>query len=90
MGRIAADSARAWLRARLHALDAERHVRIHDLVKPGSQDLRMLFARHEGRDVVLANDTSVGVGHAPLSAADRLASIPGLVDAFVSGCIEPF
>ena len=72
VGQIAADSARAWLRARLHALDAERHVRIHDLVQPGSQDLRTLFARHEGRDVVLANDTSVGVGHAPLSPLERL------------------
>ena len=32
----------------------------------------MLFARREGRDVVLANDTSVGVGHAPLSPLERL------------------
>jgi S-adenosylmethionine synthetase len=31
-----------------------------------------LFARREGRDVALANDTSVGVGHAPLSPLERL------------------
>jgi S-adenosylmethionine synthetase len=72
VGQIAADSARAWLRANLHALDAERHVRIHDLVRPGSQDLQMLFARRKGRDMALANDTSVGVGHAPLSPLERL------------------
>ena len=72
VGQIAADSARAWLRANLHALDAERHVRIHDLIRPGSQDLQMLFARREGRDMALANDTSVGVGHAPLSPLERL------------------
>jgi S-adenosylmethionine synthetase len=45
VGQIAADSARAWLLANLHALDEQRHVRIHDLVRPGSQDLQMLFAR---------------------------------------------
>jgi S-adenosylmethionine synthetase len=72
VGQITVDSARAWLSANLHALDAQRHVRIHNLVRPGSQDLRMLFARREGRGVALANDTSVGVGHAPLSALERL------------------
>jgi S-adenosylmethionine synthetase len=72
IGRIAVESSRAWLDANLHALDAQRHVRIHDLVRPGSQDLQMLFARCKGRDVVLANDTSVGVGHAPLSPLERL------------------
>jgi S-adenosylmethionine synthetase len=69
---IAAESSRAWLNANLHALDADRHVRIHDLIRPGSQDLQTLFARREGRDVALANDTSAGVGHAPLSPLERL------------------
>jgi S-adenosylmethionine synthetase len=32
----------------------------------------MLFARHKGSDVALANDTSIGVGHAPLSALEGL------------------
>jgi S-adenosylmethionine synthetase len=72
IGQIAADSARAWLRANLHALDADRHVRIHDLIRPGSQELQTLFARRKGRDVALANDTSVGVGYAPLSPLERL------------------
>jgi S-adenosylmethionine synthetase len=72
ISRIAVESSRAWLDANLHALDAQRHVRIHDLIRPGSQDLRMLFARREGRDVALANDTSVGVGYAPLSPLERL------------------
>jgi S-adenosylmethionine synthetase len=72
VGQIAAESARTWLDANLHALDAERHVRIHDLVRPGSQDLQKLFARRKGRDMALANDTSVGVGRAPLSPLERL------------------
>jgi S-adenosylmethionine synthetase len=72
INQIADDSSRAWLDANLHALNAQRHVRIHNLVRPGSQDLQTLFARREGRDVALANDTSVGVGHAPLSPLERL------------------
>jgi S-adenosylmethionine synthetase len=69
---IAVEGSRTWLRANLHALDTERHVRIHDLVQPGSHDLRTLFARRSGAAVPLANDTSIGVGYAPLSPLERL------------------
>jgi S-adenosylmethionine synthetase len=72
IGRIAAESSRAWLGVNLHALNAQRHVRIHNLIRPGSQDLQVLFARRKGRHMALANDTSVGVGHAPLSPLERL------------------
>jgi S-adenosylmethionine synthetase len=72
ISQIVAESSRAWLDANLHALDAQRHVRIHDLIRPGSQNLQTLFARRKGGDVALANDTSVGVGHAPLSPLERL------------------
>jgi S-adenosylmethionine synthetase len=47
-------------------------VRIHDLIRAGSQDLQMLFARRKRRDFALANDTSVRVDHAPLSPLERL------------------
>ncbi len=69
---IAIEGSRAWLRANLHALDAERDVRIHELVRPGSQDLQELFSRHPGQGVALANDTAIGVGYAPLSSLERL------------------
>ncbi len=69
---IAVEGSRAWMRANLHALDAERHVQIHALIRPGSQDLRELFSRHPRRGVALANDTSIGVAHAPLSPLERL------------------
>lgn len=69
---IAIESSRAWLRANLHALDAERHVHIHTLIHPGSQDLQALFSRRERRHAPLANDTSIGVGYAPLSPLERL------------------
>ena len=66
---IAIAGSRAWLAANLHALDAERHVRIHPVIRPGSQDLQSLFRR---RDVLHANDTSFGVGHAPASPLEQL------------------
>jgi S-adenosylmethionine synthetase len=69
---IAVEGSRAWLKANLHALDVERHVRIETLVHQGSQDLQGLFSRKGRQGVPLANDTSFGVGHAPLSALERL------------------
>ena len=67
---IAASGSRDWLKANLHALDAERDVRIHTLIQPGSSELQDLFSRRE--QAPLANDTSFGVGHAPLSDLERL------------------
>jgi S-adenosylmethionine synthetase len=71
---IAIEGSRAWLRAHLHALDAARHVRLHNLLRPGSQALGELFRRssRQGTASVLANDTSVGAGYAPMSALELL------------------
>ncbi len=70
IGEIAVDGSRAWLQANLHALDAARDVRIHCVVQPGSQDLQQLFKSRKERP--LANDTSFGVAHAPLSPLEAL------------------
>ena len=69
---IAIEGSRSWMRANLHALDAERHVSFHWLVQPASQDLQNLFSRSQTGHVPLANDTSIGVGYAPLSPLERL------------------
>lgn len=69
---IAVEGSRAWLNANLHALDANRDVRIRALVRQGSQDLQSLFSRKAASGAPLANDTSFGVGHAPLSALECL------------------
>ncbi|MEH2673286.1 methionine adenosyltransferase [Bradyrhizobium elkanii] len=69
---ITIEGSRAWLKANLHALDADRHVRVEALVRQGSQDLQSLFSRGSTQRNPLANDTSFGVGHAPLSALERL------------------
>lgn len=72
VGEIALHSATEWLRRNLRGLDVERHVRIVTHVRPGSIDLAELFQRREGAQRVLANDTSIGVGFAPLSGLEQL------------------
>ncbi len=69
---IAIEGSRKWLHANLHALDAERHVRIYNLIQPGSYDLQALFSRRPEFAIPLANDTSIGVGYAPMSPLERL------------------
>ena len=61
-----AAARRAWLRANLRGIDVERHVQLHPLVRRGSAELVDLFGAGGPR---LANDTSLGVGYAPLSRA---------------------
>lgn len=68
---IAARSAERWLRSNLRMLDADRHVRIHSLIRPGSTELVDLFQRSPGGQVPLANDTSIGVGFAPETVLER-------------------
>jgi S-adenosylmethionine synthetase len=66
---LAAETCRAWLRAHLHALDAERHVRIHPLFRGGSAELVGLFDAGEAE--ARANDTSCGVGFWPLTPLEK-------------------
>ena len=69
---LAVEGSRRWLREHLHALDAERHVQIRSMVRPGSADLVDLYSRQRDAGHLLANDTSCGVGYAPLSALERI------------------
>ncbi len=66
------ESCSNWLRAHFHALDPEQHVKLHCLVRPGSADLVDLYLRQEETGIALANDTSCGVGYAPLSELERV------------------
>jgi len=68
---IAVETSRAWLRENLRALDPTRHVRLHTLIRPSSADLVALFERQHATGVALANDTSFGVGFAPLDPLER-------------------
>ena len=69
---IAVESTRRWLKNNLRVLDAERDVRIHCLLRPSSAALADLFLRQRESGVVLANDTSCGVGYAPLDALESM------------------
>ncbi len=82
---LAIESGRAFLRETFHMLDAERHVKFHCLVRPGSEDLVDLFLRGGRAGGWLANDSSIGVGFAPLSpveqsvlAMDRALTAPAM------------
>jgi len=63
-------SAMKWLGQNITHLDLKRHVCLHHIARPGSADLVELFERsHENP---LANDTSFGVGFAPMTTTERL------------------
>ncbi|MGO8915488.1 MAG: methionine adenosyltransferase [Stellaceae bacterium] len=64
-------ACRSWLHNHLRYLDADAHVRLHLLLRPSSDALVELFLRRQGAGVALANDTSCGVGYAPLSPLER-------------------
>jgi len=70
---FAVEGSRDWLHEHLRALDVVGGVSIHCVVKPGSQDLVELFERAARTGVRLANDTSCGVGYAPLSPLESIA-----------------
>jgi len=65
-------SCTSWLKANIHALDPEQHVKLHSLIRPGSPELVELYLRQESTGIALANDTSCGVGYAPLSETESI------------------
>ena len=68
--RIARDSIRAFIRETMRFLDPEKHMRIDTKIRQGSPDLVSVFMR---KGVIpISNDTSVGVGYAPLSPTENL------------------
>ncbi len=65
---IAVAAARNWFRQNLRFVDVERHLNIQSVLRPGTVELTDLVTRPGGG----ANDTSIGVGSAPLTEAERL------------------
>ncbi len=64
---IAIHACHEWFSTHLPELDARKHLRVHCRVRPGSRALVELFAREMAEGRPLANDTSCGVGFAPLT-----------------------
>jgi S-adenosylmethionine synthetase len=69
---LAVESSRQWLRDHLRFIDPERHVRLIPRIRPTSPDLSALFLRQAEDGGALANDTSFGVGYAPLDDLERI------------------
>lgn len=64
---LARATASRWIREHLRFVDPGRHVQFQVEIRPSSSELSLVV----GRGVARANDTSVGVGFAPLSRAER-------------------
>ena len=79
---IAAGAAKDWVRANLPELDPEQHLKVHSLIRPGSADLVALFERQQKGGAYLANDSSIGVGFAPLS---RLETAVAAIERRLTG-----
>ena len=70
---LAVEVARRWIKKNIRNLDPDRHVIVQPRIKPGSKDLVELFMRFQRKgEVPLANDTSFGVGFAPLDDLERI------------------
>ncbi|GAB6065438.1 methionine adenosyltransferase [Aquifex pyrophilus] len=70
---LAVEVARNWIKENIRNLDPDKHVIIKPRIKPGSKDLVDLFLRFQQKgEVPLANDTSFGVGYAPLDDLERI------------------
>jgi len=68
---IALKAARDYLRETLPNLDLETDVIVDVKLGEGSGDLQEVFTE-SGPNIPMANDTSFGVGHAPLTETERI------------------
>jgi len=71
VGRLAVDSAKAWLKNNIRYLDLDSHVIIDQRLGKGSSDLVCNY-NSVGDNNPCSNDTSFGVGYAPLDTLERL------------------
>lgn len=70
VGPIAIQTARDVIKKTFRNLDPDTHCIIDHVLRPGSIDLVGVFDAADG--IPLANDTSFGVGFAPLSDAEKI------------------
>ncbi len=68
---IAKDAVAAFIRTNMRFLDPEEHVRIETRTRQGSSELVSIFLKHDG--MPLSNDTSIGVGYAPMTKTEKIA-----------------
>lgn len=68
---LADEITRKFFREHFPFLDPERHLSVRCRIRPGSEDLVDLFERSTDAGAALANDSSIGVGFAPLSRLEQ-------------------
>jgi S-adenosylmethionine synthetase len=68
VGDIVEGAAKGWFQAHLSHVRPGEHLVVQNELRPGSAELAGIFDRSK----IVANDTSVGVGFAPLSEAEHL------------------
>lgn len=71
VGTIVISAVKDWIRRNFRFLDPEKHVVVDYMIRSGSVDLVKTFEAGV-KSVPLANDTSFGVGFAPLTPLERL------------------
>ncbi len=69
---LAIESSRRWLTENLRFVDINQQVRIHCNIQQGSVELTKLFLSQKNTKMAIANDTSCGVGYAPLNTLEKL------------------
>jgi S-adenosylmethionine synthetase len=67
---IAKNASKRYLKSTMRHLDIDNHVEVVPRIGRGSIDLMDVFNRN--RSMPLANDTSMGIGYAPLSETEEL------------------
>lgn len=74
VGEIAEQTARDWFRKHLKHVDPDKHLIVQNELHPGSAELTDIFDTKRPASILglVANDTSVGVGFAPLTETERL------------------
>ncbi|HTT41390.1 MAG TPA: methionine adenosyltransferase [Burkholderiales bacterium] len=88
---IAIEGSRRWIREHLRYLDPERGVRIIPRIRPTSPDLAAMFLRQHQAGAPLANDTSFGVGFAPLDELERVVlAVERSLDAPETAAAHPY
>jgi len=70
-GSIIIKAVKEWIKENMRYLDPETHVVVDYMVRKGSADLVSVFEAGKSK-IPLANDTSLGVGYAPLSTLEKL------------------
>ncbi|PSN91747.1 S-adenosylmethionine synthetase [Candidatus Marsarchaeota G2 archaeon OSP_D] len=70
VGRLAVESAKRWISKNLRYMDPERHIVVDHKINPSSVDLVSLY-NAGAKKTPLSNDTSFGVGFAPLTPLEK-------------------